>query len=166
MPWKSVVYWTDWQRAPCHAQALHPEPLPEWHKSSQLRNSAQVFHQSLQQEYVWHIVFYSKVVMAKKAGLNWKCYEITLTKSFETSPPHDIAVPLPQNSFLASLWIGSGLGWPERDFGVMGGLYHVGARFEALDESVLTVPWIFFRLEIVFFMVKNKWREMCTKNPA
>ena len=27
--------------------------------------------------------------------------------------PHDIAVRLPQNTFLASLWIGSGLGDPE-----------------------------------------------------
>ena len=31
-------------------------------------------------------------------------------------------------------------GWPERDFGGMGELSHKGAHFEALDESVLTVP--------------------------
>ena len=34
---------------------------------------------------------------------------------------------------MASLLIGSGLGWPERDFGVVGELCHVGAHFEALD---------------------------------
>ena len=44
---------------------------------------------------------------------------------------------------LERVWIGPGLGWPERDFGVVGKLCHVGAHFEALDAlfiapSVLT----------------------------
>ena len=40
---------------------------------------------------------------------------------------------LPQDPFLASLWIGSGLGCPERNFGEVFELYHFGAHFEALD---------------------------------
>ena len=34
---------------------------------------------------------------------------------------------------MATFWIGTGLGWPERDFGVVIALCHVGAHFEALD---------------------------------
>ena len=36
--------------------------------------------------------------------------------------PHDIAVRLPQNPFLVSLWIGSGLGDPEADWVGLGDL--------------------------------------------
>ena len=34
-------------------------------------------------------------------------------QELRNEPPHDVAVRLPQNPFLASLWIGSGLGDPE-----------------------------------------------------
>jgi hypothetical protein len=50
---------------------------------------------------------------------------------------HDIAVPLPQKTFLVSLLIGRSRSWPERDFGVAGELCHVGACFEGLDAPVL-----------------------------
>ena len=43
---------------------------------------------------------------------------------------------------LDKVWIGSGLGWPERDFGVVGELYHVGAHFEALDALILMMPLV------------------------
>jgi len=57
---------------------------------------------------------------------------------------HDIAVRWPPNSFLASLWIKSGLGWPERDFGVAVQLCHVESCFEAVDESFLTAPLVLY----------------------
>ena len=41
---------------------------------------------------------------------------------------------------MASLWIGSGLGWPDRDFGIVGELCHVGAHFEALDALIFMAP--------------------------
>ena len=41
---------------------------------------------------------------------------------------------------MASLWIRSGLGWPERDFEVVIQTYQVGAHFEALDELVFMAP--------------------------
>jgi len=78
--------------------------------------------------------------MVKKCRTKLKALRERSHQELRNEPPHDIAHPLPPNPFLASLWIGSGLGWPERDFGVMGELCHVGARFEALDESVLTAP--------------------------
>ena len=37
---------------------------------------------------------------------------------------------------MALLWIRYGLGWPERDFGVVGELCHVGAHFEDLDALI------------------------------
>ena len=45
---------------------------------------------------------------------------------------------------MASLWIRSGIGWPERDFGATIQLCQVGARFEALDELVFMAPSEFF----------------------
>ena len=45
---------------------------------------------------------------------------------------------------MASLWIRSGLGWPERDFEVVIQTYQVGARFEALDELIFMAPLEFF----------------------
>ncbi len=54
-----------------------------------------------------------------------------------------------QKSVLASLWIEYGLGWPERDFGVVGELCHVGARFDDHDALIFMVPsvlpYIFLR---------------------
>ena len=38
------------------------------------------------------------------------------------------------------VWIGSGLGWPGMDFGVVGELCHVEAHFEALDALIFMVP--------------------------
>ena len=37
-------------------------------------------------------------------------------------------------------WIGPGLGWSERDFGVVGKLCHVEADFEALDALIFMAP--------------------------
>ena len=48
-----------------------------------------------------------------------------------------------QNAFMASLWIASGLGWPERDVGVVDELCHVGTRFEALDAHIFMSPSYF-----------------------
>ena len=47
---------------------------------------------------------------------------------------------------MASLWIRSGLGWPERDNGVVVQLCQVGARFEALNEPVFMAPSEFFSI--------------------
>ena len=41
---------------------------------------------------------------------------------------------------LERIWIGPGLGWPERDFEVVGKLYHVGAHFKALDALIFMAP--------------------------
>ena len=53
---------------------------------------------------------------------------------------------------MASLWIKSGLGWPEWDFGVVGDLFHVGACFEDFDALVFMapslLPCIFLRPQI------------------
>ena len=42
-----------------------------------------------------------------------------------------------QNPLMASLWIGSGLGWPLKGFGPALQTYQVGAHFKALDEGFL-----------------------------
>ncbi len=51
---------------------------------------------------------------------------------------------------MASLWNGSGLGLPKRNFEVVGDVSHVGARFEALEKSILKAhslsPGIFFTI--------------------
>ena len=49
---------------------------------------------------------------------------------------------------LERIWIGPGLGWPERDFEVVGKLYHVGAHFEALDALIFMAPSV---LPNIFF---------------
>ena len=41
---------------------------------------------------------------------------------------------------LDRFWIGSGLSWPERDFGVVSELFPVGACFEALDAMIFIAP--------------------------
>ena len=46
----------------------------------------------------------------------------------------------------------------ERDFEVVGELYHVGARFKALDESVLTAPSV---LSCIFFTILTLLSEQC-----
>ena len=38
------------------------------------------------------------------------------------------------------VWIRRSRGWPERDFGVIVQLCHVGARFEALDALIFIAP--------------------------
>ena len=51
-------------------------------------------------------------------------------------PPLDsLEKPVP-NPLVASLWIGSGAGWPLKGLGVASPDYQVGAHFEALDEGV------------------------------
>ena len=79
----------------------------------------------------------SNVRTVKKCRTKLKALWERSHQELRNEPPHDIAHPLPQNPFLASLIQTRSRGWPERDFGVMGELCHVGARFEALDESVL-----------------------------
>jgi len=54
--------------------------------------------------------------------------------------PQNIAHQLPQNPSMASLWIRSGLGWPELDFVVFCELCHVGARFEAVGVLIFMAP--------------------------
>ena len=68
------------------------------------------------------------------------------------------SVPLPQNPFLASLWIGSGLGWPERVLEVVVQLCHVDAHFKALDESVLTAPSV---LSYILFTIPTLPLKQC-----
>ena len=75
--------------------------------------------------------------------------------------PHDIVHRLPQNLFLAGLWMGSGLGWPERDFGVVGNLCHVGPFFEDLDTLIFMVPSDFIGC---FFVPKMPYGAMCVQN--
>ena len=52
-------------------------------------------------------------------------------------PPLDsLEKPVP-NPLMASLWIGSGAGWPLKGLGLASPNYQVGAHFEALDKGVL-----------------------------
>ena len=64
-------------------------------------------------------------------------------KELRKEPTHDVAHRQPQKPFMGSLWIGSGLGWPERDFGAIVQLCHVGARFEALDALIFIITSVF-----------------------
>ena len=59
---------------------------------------------------------------------------------------------------MASLWIRSGLGWPERDFEVVIQTYQVGAHFKALDELVFMAPSEFFG---IFFTSQTMPFEHC-----
>ena len=65
---------------------------------------------------------------------------------------------LPQNPFLVSLWIRSGLSWPERDFGVVIQLWHVGAHFEALGVLILMAPSDFIG---IFYVPRLPSGTMC-----
>ena len=76
----------------------------------------------------------------KKCQWNLRAPWKSARQELRNEPPHDIVAWLPQNPFLASLWIRSGLGWPERDFGVVIQLCHVGARFEALGALIFMAP--------------------------
>ena len=49
-------------------------------------------------------------------------------------------------------------GWPERDFGVVVQLYHVGARFEALDAMIFMASSV---LPCIFFMFLDFPLEQC-----
>ena len=75
-------------------------------------------------------------------------------------PPIEKAHPLPQNPFMAILIQTQSRGWPERDLGVMGELCHVGAHFEALDESVLTAPSV---SSCIFFTILTLPSERCAQ---
>jgi len=55
-------------------------------------------------------------------------------------PQHDIAHRLPQNPFLASLIQNPSRGWQQRNFGLVGELYQLGALFEALEALVFIAP--------------------------
>ena len=59
-------------------------------------------------------------------------------------PPLDsLEKPVP-NPFMASLWIGSGAGWPLKGLGLASPDYQVGAHFEALNKGVLMAGLKFF----------------------
>ena len=49
----------------------------------------------------------------KKCRAKLRALSKSTHQELQNEPAHDIAVRLPQNPFLASLWIGSGLGDPE-----------------------------------------------------
>ena len=49
-----------------------------------------------------------------------------------------------QNPFMASLWNGSGAGWPLKGLGAASPDCQVGAHFEALIEGVHKAVLIFF----------------------
>ena len=76
----------------------------------------------------------------KKCQWNLRAPWKSARQELRNEPPHDIAVWLPQNPFLASLIQTWSRGWPERDFGVVIQLCHVGARFEALDTLIFMAP--------------------------
>ena len=61
-------------------------------------------------------------------------------QELRNEPPDDIAHQQPQIPSLTSLLLGSGVGWSERDFGVVGKLCHVEADFEALDALIFMAP--------------------------
>ena len=50
-------------------------------------------------------------------------------------PPHDSLEKPVLNPLLASLWIGSGAGWPIKGLGLASPDYQVGAHFEALVKG-------------------------------
>ena len=56
------------------------------------------------------------------------CHSCTITPKSLSGQPLD------------RVWIRRSRGWPERDFGVIVQLCHVGARFEALDALIFIVP--------------------------
>ena len=59
-------------------------------------------------------------------------------------PPLDsLEKPVP-NPQMASLWIGSGAGWPLKGLGLASPDYQVGAHFEALNKGVLMAGLKFF----------------------
>ena len=52
------------------------------------------------------------------------------------TPLDSLEKPVP-NPLMASLWIGSGAGWPLNGLGVASPDHQVGSHFEALDKGVL-----------------------------
>ena len=52
-------------------------------------------------------------------------------------PPLDSLGKPPPNPLMASLWIGSGAGWPIKGLGLASPDYQVGAHLEAVDKGVL-----------------------------
>ena len=108
-----------------------------------------------------------KVRMVKKCRTKLKALWERSHQELRNEPPHDIAHPLPQNPFLASFWIGSGLGWPERDFGIVGELCHVGARFKDPDAPIFMAPSAFFTSpdcpleQCALWYLSNNWNKKC-----
>ena len=99
-----------------------------------------------------------KVRMVKKCRTKLKALWERSHQELQNEPPHDIAHPLPQNPFLASLIQTRSRGWPERDFGVIIHLCHVGARFEALDALIFIVPSV---SSCIFFTLLDFPLERC-----
>ena len=61
---------------------------------------------------------------------------------------------------LDQVWIRRSRGWPERDFGVIVQLCHVGARFEALDALIFIAPSV---SPCIFFTSLDFPLEQCAK---
>ena len=93
-----------------------------------------------------------RVWVIKKCNPNLKVPWKRAHQELRNEAPLDMSVWLSQNPFMASLWIRSGLSWPERDFEVVIQTYQVGARFEALDELVFMAP---SDLRCIFFYHPN-----------
>ena len=83
-------------------------------------------------------------------------------QELRNEPPHDIAVRLPQNPFLASLWIGSGLGDPEAgQKGILGWSYSF--VMWGLVSKLLT-HWFSWRLQFCpafFYLPRFPSGTMC-----
>ena len=60
-----------------------------------------------------------------------------LIQSFEKSPHLKCLAGYTYIPVMASLWIGSGAGWPLKGLGLASPDHQVGAHFEALDKGVL-----------------------------
>ena len=81
---------------------------------------------------------------ASKRAPTW--YSCTITPKSLSGQPLD------------RVWIRRSRGWPERDFGVMVQLCHVGARFEALDALIFIAPSV---SSCIFFTFLDFPLERC-----
>ena len=74
-------------------------------------------------------------------------------------PPLDSQEKPVPNPLVASLWIGSGAGWPLKGLGVASPDYQVGAHFEGLDKGVLMAVLKSFEH---FFAISNSAAALCS----
>ena len=90
----------------------------------------------------------------KISGLPWERPHSEL----RNEPPLDMSGVRDQNPFMASLWIGSGAGWPLKGLGVASPDYQVGAHFEALDKGLFKAT---FKLTGYFFPISISLEVRC-----